>query len=54
MGAAPFIIIAAGMVIPIVVLLATVVFDAVMIAWAGYRLVRNRRSPAFAGHVHSH
>ncbi len=53
MGAAPFIIIAAGMVIPIVVLLATVVFDAVMVGVTGYRILRNHWA-APARHAHSH
>lgn len=54
MGAAPFIVIAAGMVIPIVVLLATVVFDAVMVGWAGYRIMRNHWTAASARHAHVH
>jgi hypothetical protein len=44
MGAVGLIIVLAGMVVPIVLLLATVLFDVVVIAWAGYRLWRDRWS----------
>ena len=54
MGAAGFIIIAAGMVIPIVILLATVLFDAVVIVWTGVRMIRNRWSMAHPHHARAH
>ncbi len=50
MGAVALIVVLAGMVVPIVLLLATVLFDVGVIAWAGYkvwhdhwtRMLRNR------------
>lgn len=42
MGAVGLVIVLAGMVVPIVLLLATLLFDLGVIAWAGYRLWHDR------------
>ncbi|HEU4988945.1 MAG: hypothetical protein KGL93_00985 [Gemmatimonadota bacterium] len=44
MGAVALIVVLAGMVVPIVLLLATVLFDVGVIVWAGYRLWHDRWS----------
>jgi hypothetical protein len=38
MGAVALIVVLAGMVVPIVLLLGTLLFDLGVVAWAGYRL----------------
>jgi len=51
MGAVALIVVLAGMVIPIVLLLATLLFDVGVIAWAGYRLWHDHWSRMIgAGH----
>ena len=63
MGAVALIVVLAGMVVPIVLLLATVLFDLGVIAWAGYRLwhdhwtrmIRNRMNHVVDGqHAGAH
>lgn len=54
MGAATFIVVVAGMVVPIVLLVATLVFDVVVIAWAAYRLWRDRWSGLVANYFRVH
>jgi hypothetical protein len=41
MGAVALIVVLAGMLVPIVLLLATLLFDVGVIAWAAYRLWHN-------------
>ncbi len=48
MGAVGLVIVLAGMVVPIVLLLATLLFDLGVIVWAGYRLWHDR----WARYVH--
>lgn len=54
MGAATFIVVVAGMVVPIVLLVATLLFDVVVIAWAAYRLWRDRWSGLTANYLRVH
>jgi hypothetical protein len=44
MGAVGLIIVLAGMVVPIVLLLATLLFDIAVVVWAAYRLWHDRWS----------
>ncbi|HVZ76590.1 MAG TPA: hypothetical protein VG818_01265 [Gemmatimonadaceae bacterium] len=50
MGAAAFIIVVAGLVVPITLLLLTALADAIVVAWALYRLWHDRWWP-FASRV---
>ena len=45
MGAVALIVVLGGMVIPIVVLLGTLLFDLGVVSWAGYRYLHERRHP---------
>ncbi len=57
MGAVALIVVLAGMVVPIVLLLGTVLFDVGVLAWAGYklwhdhwtRMIRNRVNHGLGG-----
>ncbi|MGH7668977.1 MAG: hypothetical protein ACRENQ_05735 [Gemmatimonadaceae bacterium] len=52
MGAVALIVVLAGMVFPIVLLLATVLFDLGVLAWAGYRFGHDHWTQMLGHRVH--
>jgi len=53
MGGAPVVIALVGLVFPIALILAALVFDAVILAWALYRLLHNHMGRPFALAAHA-